>query len=224
MDILEESFFGIYPGRMLPFSHSVKYSGRFSDYNATIQLTDNHMELRLSKTWRGVDRDIVIGLLQELMVKMFRKRYGIPEKTMQLDLYTSFIKNLHKTIPVTNSEPLLLGSFNRVNDTFFLGMIEQPNLVFGSHSSTKLGSYDYSTDTITISRYFEHIDPDLLDYVMYHEMLHKKVKFTTTKGRSVHHSRDFKRLESIYPNHEEMDKLLGRAIAQQKRKRGGWFT
>ena len=96
-------------------------------------------------------------------------------------------------------------SFNRVNETFFNGMLDIPNLQWGSGSTTKLGSYEYGSDTITISTIFTDTKRELLDYVMYHEMLHKKFKFESKNGRTLHHSPEFKRMEAKFPNRDLME-------------------
>ena len=45
--------------------------------------------------------------------------------------------------------------------------MQTPNLVWGKNSFRKLGSYEYGSDTITISKIFLESDKSLLDYVMY---------------------------------------------------------
>ena len=87
-------------------------------------------------------------------------------------------------------------------------MILKPNLQWGNESTSKLGSYEYGSDTITISTIFRNGEQELLDYVMYHEMLHKKFKFQNKNGRSLHHSREFKKMESMFPNRDIMEKEI----------------
>ena len=57
--------------------------------------------------------------------------------TQNMEMYNSFIKNLHKYVPKTESDPLLESSFNRINDRYFNGLLEIPNLKFGQRSFTK---------------------------------------------------------------------------------------
>jgi hypothetical protein len=137
-----------------------------------------------------------------------------------MDLYENFIKNVHIAVPKTKSHPSLEESFNRVNKLFFAGMIDKPNLVLGKGTRT-LGNYDYGADTIAISEHLlKHID--LLDYVMYHEILHKKHKFKSKNTRSFHHTRKFKKEEKSYPNAKELEEKLGR-ISIRKKKLFGLF-
>ena len=132
-------------------------------------------------------------------------------------MYESFIKNLSKYTPAIKSDPLLESSFNRVNNTYFNGMMNQPNLEWGSASTSKLGSYEYQSNTISISTIFQKSLPELLDYIMYHEMLHKKFKFKSSNtGRSLHHSTEFKKAEKQFNNINQVEREL--KIVRRKTK------
>ncbi|MCX8147531.1 MAG: hypothetical protein N3D84_03625, partial [Candidatus Woesearchaeota archaeon] len=171
MDIVEEAFRLLYPDKEFNYETKVKYSGHFSDYGANIKIKGNIICLGMSKKWKEVSREIQIGLAQELLLKILGKRNKKELKnisTTYLDLYNSFIKNIHIAIPKTHIEPMLSESFDRVNEKYFYGLVEKPNLVWGGDSLRCLGSYDYKKDTIKISRIFEKLgknDPDLLDIV-----------------------------------------------------------
>ena len=102
-------------------------------------------------------------------------------------------------------------------------MIEKPNLVLGNGTS-KLGSYEYGVDTINISRILLNGKRELLDYVMYHEMLHKKHKFYTKSGRSYHHTSAFKKAEKKFENAEEIEEKLARLCRKKKIKRSFFFN
>jgi len=76
MKFVHKAFNELWPEEELRQEVSVKYSGKFSDYNANVSYTPWKMQFRVSKTWRGVDEDIRIGLIQSLLVKVFKsKRY-----------------------------------------------------------------------------------------------------------------------------------------------------
>src|SRR3989344_181319 len=136
--------------------------------------------------------------------------------TASMDLYNTFLKNIHMVIPKTENDSVLEDSFNRVNEKYFFGMLEKPNLAWGNNSFRKLGSYEYGTDTITISRILEP-ETELLDYVMHHEMLHKKLQYKSKNGRSVHHSPEFKRFEKKFENSALLEKKLQKLGQIKKR-------
>ncbi|MBI2108354.1 M48 family metallopeptidase [Candidatus Woesearchaeota archaeon] len=210
MGIAEEAFRQLYPEKENGKNFILKYTARFKPYNANVRYRGNAYTFNLSKSWRKVSNEIQIGLLQELMAKIFRDK----RKTVNMELYNMFIKNLHISAPKTETHPLLEDSFNRNNEKFFNGFMERPNLVWGSFSTRKLGCYEYASDTITISQIFRHADPVLMDYVMYHEMLHKKYKFNSKNGRNHHHTRHFKEMEMAFPDSKKLEEDLGRLASR----------
>jgi len=217
--MIEEAFMEICPDKSFTYSAKIKYSGRFKGYNANVQLNRFTKELifNLSKQWRSVDKKIKMGLIQELMCKMFKKK----AKTTSMDLYSIFIKQAHLAVPKTKSHPVLEASFNRVNDAFFAGMIDQPNLSLSEGTRT-LGHYTYGTDTVSITK---HIiaHQDCLDYVMYHELLHKKFKFKNKNGKSYHHTAEFRKKEKEFPNYDLIEKKLGVILKKNKAKKFLFF-
>lgn len=208
MDLIQESFKRLYPNKNLEYKVELKFSGRFKPYNANVQYNKltKHLKFNLSKKWRKTNKEIVIGLIQNLLIKIFKDK----KTTLNIDLYNNFIKNLHISIPKKQADPLLLESFNRVNNEYFYDLIEQPNLDWGKKSIAKLGSYEYQTDKITISSIFKKASQHLLDYVIYHELLHKKHKFQNRGTRNYHHTATFKKAEKKFRNASEIEKELKR--------------
>ena len=217
--MIEEAFDGVCPDKEFIYDAKIKYSGRFKGYNANVRLNRFTKELvfNLSRQWRGVDKNIKIGLIQELMCRMFKKK----AKTTNMDLYNIFIKQAHLAVPKTKTHPILEASFDRINEKFFAGMMDLPNLKISEGLRT-LGHYDYGTDTVSITKHvLAH--QDCLDYVMYHELLHKKHKFKTSKnGRHYHHTSEFRKKEQEFPNATAIEEKLSRILTKRKIK--GFFS
>ncbi|MDP6139349.1 MAG: hypothetical protein QGI89_04625 [Candidatus Woesearchaeota archaeon] len=199
------------------YKFKIKYTDKFKPYNANVRYIGNSFCFNLSKKWRKVSKEIQIGLIQGLMLKIFKEK----RKTTSIDLYNSFMRNLHISIPKINSDPILEESFNKVNEKYFFGLIEKTNLTW-HNSIRRLGSYEYGTDTVSISKVLE-TDMELLDYVMYHEILHKKHKFYSKNGRTHHHTREFRESERKFENSEEMEEKIKGLVKYKRRKRFGWF-
>ena len=200
--IVKKSFCELYPDREPAFTARIKYSKAFKGYNAKVNYTKKSMEFRLSHAWKSVSDEIQIGLLQCL----FNKVYKTNISTVNIDLYNIFLKKIPQFTPITKLDPILHESFKRMNAEYLDGMIELPNLEIGGENFRTLGTYDYGTDTIRISSILLK-DPHLMDYVMYHEMLHKKFQYKTTGKRTIHHSKEFREWEKRYKDPEIEDKL-----------------
>jgi predicted metal-dependent hydrolase len=214
MKLVEQAFKELFPEKNpSDYELKIKYHNKFKPYNANVKYLGNRIQFNLSKKWKTVSREIQIGLIQELLLKIFKAK----KKTTNIDLYNIFMRNIHIAVPKTKTDPLLEESFNRVNEKYFYGLIEKPNLVWGSASLRKLGSYEYGSDTITISRIFQD-NAELLDYIMYHEVLHKKHKFQNKNGRNYHHTKKFRDDEKEFGNSKEMEKQISKLINKNRLK------
>src|SRR3990167_8404786 len=151
-ELIKEAFQQLYPEKEPKYNFSLKYSRKFKPYNANVKLYGNKLMFHFSRNWKKISKEIQIWLVQELMVKILKDK----RKTMNMELYNLFMKNVHLAVPKTKTEPILEESFDRVNDMFFNGMLEKPNLQWGNASTSKLGSYEYGSDTITISLIFKN--------------------------------------------------------------------
>ncbi|MBI2652766.1 SprT-like domain-containing protein [Candidatus Woesearchaeota archaeon] len=211
-ELIREAFQQLYPEKVLKYSVSLKYSRKFKPYNANVKLRGNDLSFHLSKEWKKISKEIQIGLIQELLIKILKNK----RKTINMELYNLFMKNVHLAVPKTKTDEVLEESFNRVNETYFNGMLDKPNLQWGNPSTSKLGSYEYGSDTITISTIFKSAQQELLDYVMYHEMLHKKFKFQNKNGRNLHHSNEFKKMEAKFENRDLIEKEISRLARKHR--------
>jgi len=196
----------------------LKYSGHFTNYNANVRYTKNYVEFNLSTLWKNVDEDIQIGLIESLVVRMFKLK---SVSTSNMKLYEAFMKGLSKYARSNDHDPELEESFDRVNERFFNGLMEKPNLVFANESFRKLGSYEYSTNTIYMSTIFQGLPDDekkFLDYVVYHELLHKKHTFNVKNGRHQAHTTVFRRDEKKFSNETgiDMEKELNTWLRKKK--------
>jgi hypothetical protein len=218
MSIIKEAYQRLFPEQQFQHETKVTFTDRFSQYNANIRLYGNTFDLRLSRKWRSVNEEITLGLVQSLLLKVLKKQ----KNSINIDLYNNFVKSLHVSIPKEQTDPVLHASFERVNASYFYGAVEVPNLAWGGHNKRTLGTYNYKTDTITISMILSHAPAELLDYVMYHELLHKKHKYSNNNNRNLFHSRAFRKDERAFANQELMEQKLAE-LATGRRKLRHWF-
>jgi len=200
--MLQKSHSELFPQKIIDFDAILKYSRAFKGYNARVKYTRNFMEFRLSHNWKDVSDEIKIGLIQSLMNKI----YKTDNKTINIELYNIFLKKIPVFTPITKTEPILEESFNRINREYFHDLLSMPNLEFAGNNLRTLGTYDHGTDTIRISEILKK-EPLLLDYVIYHEMLHKKFKYKETGKKRIHHSGKFREEEKKFKVTDVEEKL-----------------
>ena len=101
--------------------------------------------------------------------------------------------------------------FAELNQRFFDGGMRRPALGWSRGESRRLlGHYDPAHDAIVISRVFDRPDVPLrlLEYVLYHEMLHLKHPAEMRRQRRCVHTPAFQEEERRFPCCEEVKRLL----------------
>ena len=212
MHLILESYRRLFPDRDFPYQATIEYNRRLSDFNANIRLRGKLIHLHLNLQWKDIDDEIKIGLIQHLLLKLLHQRKHTPN----IELYNNFIKNIPLLTPKTKTNPELAASFQRINGQFFNSEMEQPNLEWGTASFRKLASYNFHDDTVTVSTLFQNARAEVLDYLMYHELLHKHHKFTHRNGRSAFHTREFRDAEKKYPQQEKIEQEIQQWIRERQ--------
>jgi len=207
----------LFPQEDLGRNVRVRFSGKFKPYNASVRWSQSELEFRLSRSWESVNKEILIGLFQELLLKV--KRVKDKPSTSNLSLYHHFLQNLHLAAERQDDvDPALLESFERVNTRYFDGTLDRPRLLFGQRSKRTLGHYHYASDTVTLSALLKD-DAELLDYVMYHELLHKFLKYEHKTQKTRYHTARFRELEGKFPNGKKLESRL-KTLGRRKMKKG----
>lgn len=194
-----------------------KYSKKFRSFNGSIiyyPMQKKYLS-KASSDFLDVQEIIRKGFFLHLLSKVHKIKLDSPD----MRLYENFIEKLGKFTPASQSDPVLLDSFNRMNAAFFQNSIEPTNLKWGSLTYRRVGLFSYQDNMITISPVLRK-RIDLVDFVMFHEMLHKKHQFYKTRtGRHMHHHTAFREEEKSYPGFEKINQELSKYVRSQKR----WF-
>jgi predicted metal-dependent hydrolase len=96
--------------------------------------------------------------------------------------------------------------FDRLNEQYFGSSIGKPRLSWSTKRSRYvLGRYDVTHHTIFISRLFDapNIPSYVIDYVMFHEMLHVKHQSRVCDSRLIVHTPEFKSEERTFSHYQE---------------------
>ncbi len=109
-------------------------------------------------------------------------------------------------------------SFNRVNQQYFHNSLSRPHLIWSSRLTfRKFGHYQWDIDTVMISQTLDNqrVPEFVVDYVMYHELLHKKLGIRKVNGRRLSHTKFFRDEEQKFMKFEKAKKYLNR-ISRKK--------
>lgn len=108
----------------------------------------------------------------------------------------------------------LAAIFDRVNGRCFAGRLTPPKLTWSrAHTARKLGHYQQLTDTVMLSTTLDdpRVPDFVVDFVMYHELLHRVLGAKVSKGRHLAHGAEFRRAERAFPGYEQAQAYLGNA-------------
>jgi hypothetical protein len=218
MDLIQESFRRLFPEKEFLYKAELNYNRKLSPFNANIRFSQQKIQINLNLEWKNIDPEIKIGLIQNLLLKIFKAK----SQTQNQEFYHNFVKNIPLMTVAKDSDPVLELSFSRVNDKFFGNQMAKPNLGWGQDSRRRLASYNFNQDEVKVSALFKEAQPEILDYLMYHELLHRDQKFRHKNGRSFYHTRQFREAEDRYPKKKIIEEEINRFIRQKPMKRS-WF-
>lgn len=193
MNLAHRAYVELY-GKEPEHRMEISYHGGFKGFNANVRKHGNAVTFSLSRKFEACEPEVQLGVMQFLLNKLHRTKV----RSEHIDFYNTFLKRMSDLAPVTETDPVLEASFQRMNERYLQGMMTVPNLVWGRGSTRLLGTYTYATDTIMISSVLAQAPDELLDYVMYHEMLHKKHKFSCSTSRTHSHTKAFRADEALY--------------------------
>jgi len=101
--------------------------------------------------------------------------------------------------------------FNKLNKEYFRSHLYQPRLVWSSRQSKRrLGYYHPEINTIAVSQNLDDkkIPRMLVEYVLYHEMLHQYFGIKNHNGRRYAHTPAFRTAERKFKHHQEAENLI----------------
>lgn len=195
---------------------------QYVNINHTIRVRNGVMVVRLSDLCRDMPLNEHRALAYLLIAKILRKR--IPADAR--DLYSAYVKSreIQDAARVTKrirgrkivSGPTgraydLVGVFEKVNQVYFGNRVQRPVLTWSARKTYRiLGHWDSAHETIVISKTLDSVDVPkfVVEYVMFHEMLHIIYPSKSTGSRRITHSREFRAHEREFHYYAEADRWI----------------
>jgi hypothetical protein len=211
----------------------------YAGLSSTIRLRKGRVYARVSDILAGSPRDVLFALACILVAKLYRlKTPKAHERTYRDHTLRPSVVDASQAVRrrrgykiTTSSQGKahdLGGLFAELNQRYFAGKLEQPLLSWSPRRSRRvLGHHDHVHRTIIISRTLDEprIPRFVLEYVLYHEMLHVKHPPRVVSGRTIYHGREFRKEERSFERFDEAIKWLekiappSRGRARKKRRR-----
>jgi hypothetical protein len=105
----------------------------------------------------------------------------------------------------------LVSAFDEVNGTYFHARMPRPRLVWSRQvTGRKFGHYDHTNDTLMVSSTLDTyaVPRYVVEFVVYHELLHKKHGVRWHNGRQVVHTRELRCDERKFRQYDEAEAKL----------------
>ncbi|HEY1462128.1 MAG TPA: SprT-like domain-containing protein [Terriglobales bacterium] len=194
----------------------------FANVNNTIRMREGKLRVRLSDLLEGAPENIVEALAHILLAKMYRqpiareamtryRRYTSSQHITQKAYLIQQIRGRKKIQAAQGHIYNLEKIFDDLNVRFFHGLLMRPRMTWSQNRArNRLGHYDPAHNAIVISRIFDHprVPRAVVEYVVYHEMLHLKHPVKLRGSRRCVHSAEFQAEENLFPAATEAKKFL----------------
>ncbi len=222
LEIFQETYRELRPASAIP-ELKIEFFA-FANVNNTIRLRNGKLLVRLSDLLEGAPDAVLRAIAHILLAKMYRR----PIDRAQAARYRKYIashdivRKAHLVRQMRGRKRLrparghvydLDAIFEDLNTRFFHGLLGRPRMSW-SQSKTRriLGHYDPAHNAIIISRIFDHfaVPRYVLEYIVYHEMLHLKHPVRLRGSRRCVHSAEFQAEEKLFPQMIEANAFLKR--------------
>ena len=199
----------------------------FASAKSSIRLQGGLLQVQVSDILEDAPETVLIALAHILIAKLRRKTVPSP----QLRHYREYLSRTEVARQLQSIRRLrgrkLMGPaagchydltkiFDELNARYFFGLMAAPELGWSLRSSrSTLGHYDWSLNTIVLSRVLDNnaIPQLAVDYVMFHEMLHMRYRVEYRGTRRCIHTAEFKQAEREFEGYRKAREIL-KALSQ----------
>jgi len=112
----------------------------------------------------------------------------------------------------------LAASFDRVNARYFNGGLDRPRLVWSRiFTVRKFGHYDHARDTVMVSMSLDGkaVPECAIDFIVYHELLHKVLGVTWKNNTMAVHTTEFMNRERAFQQYDDAKAVLKRLASER---------
>lgn len=220
VDVFARVFRRLHARKPIPAFH-VEYRS-WAELRSTIRIRDSRVEVAISDILLGVS-PIVLEALAELLLSRLARRNASREARA---CYLACVLSppiRQRTEEARRSRGFKLmrpargrffdldAIFTDLNARFFEGQLPRIRMGWSLRTSrTILGHHDPDHGTITINRVLDdaRVPSYLLEYLVFHEMLHIRFPVKRNHHRRIIHSREFREAEREFPDYARARRLL----------------
>lgn len=229
-ELYAEAFRYYQPNRKPAPIHVTFYP--YTGINHTIRLRNGEVFVRIGDICREMPMLSQKGLAYILVGKLLRKKIvsGADE------MYSAYVKSDfiqkkaterkrsrgRKVVTTSKGNVYDLEEiFTAVNAHYFGSALPKPLLTWSPKKTFRiLGHHDATHNQITISQSLDSLQTPryIVEYVMFHEMLHVAHPTKTINGRRYFHTPEFRRDEQKFAKYDDAERWIERNVRRLKRE------
>lgn len=223
---LQEAFFSAAALLGKPDVHIESQYKKYASLKATLERTGNTLTAKVSPGFAAGGRDVLVGLALDLTARVFRmhvpdnayvRAYRDFRQSQGSNQLNSALRRAHGRKRHLRAQ----GTWHDLNDIVLrmtreyplLQTLSVPKIGWNAKGGSRiLGFYDESTHEILINANLDQkrVPPYVLEYVVFHELLHAKHPVKHGRSRRTVHTPEFKTEERQYPLYDEAMEWLKR--------------
>ena len=229
-EIYREAFRWYDRKRDVPPIHITFYP--YVGINHTIRIRDGEVYVRIGEICREMPLPCHKGLAYILVGKLLRKRipagarevYSVYVKSQSVRERAATNKRERGRKVVTSSKGSVYDLdeiFSDINEQYFRGAIPKPVLTWSARKTFRiLGHHDATHDHVAISRSLDSADVPryVVEYVVFHEMLHIAHPTKHLNGRRYNHTAAFRRDERKFAHYVKAENWIERTVRRLKKE------
>jgi len=229
-EFYEEAFERLGGGRE-PHKIEVSYYP-YVGLNQTIRVRDGRVFVRIADMCRDMPPRVHRALAYILVAKLLRKRvpaeadriYNEYTQSDEMRERSTDRKRSHgrKIVTTHKGEYFDLDEvFDDLNFWYFGGRLPKPVLTWSIKKTYRiLAHHDATHETIVVSKSLDSRDVPrfVVEYIVYHEMLHIHHPTVHHNGRRYNHTPAFRKDEQKFPYYREAEDWIERSVRKLKRR------
>lgn len=202
---------------------------KYANANSRIRLLDGMLRVKISDVLEQAPAPVQEALAFILISKLFRTRVddkfsACYRRYLSRPDVRESIEAVKKKRGRKQFRRADIGKFNlveifdRLNQKHFGGLLSRPSLGWSLRlSRTTLGHYDHCHHMIVISGLLDQhhrTSQEIVEFVMFHEMLHLKIPTVQCGTRRCIHSKEFRAAERAFPDYSKIQAQMRRLLRE----------
>lgn len=198
----------------------------YASLTLTARRRDEQMVVRFSDLLQRAPIAVLEGAAALLLAKIYRRRtpralvapyneYAKSHRTRQRIQNMRSGRVRRSSLHPAGRRFDMNAMFDDLNGRFFAGALRKPHLGWSTRSwRRQFGSYDPGPDQILLNKRMDRpeVPRYVVEYVLYHEMLHVKHPTRKSGCTLLSHSPEFRAEEKLFPEFERARRALDRMV------------